>query len=223
MQLLNSDAAQALGALIKSFEDDTVLLTERSLNLDKLAEQIQRRNHLADNIGSFEQQFVNIESQFELLERFDFSVPEEQLLNLKKLRPDFAEFEELVHSSKKRLELVKRDMKSDLETALDTWNAGSVALLKTSKKGMPFQGSLDTDAAFKRIADYEKKVEDMRAEERALAPGLAIFEEIEVEDQKELKVREAIYNVYRLSARSSVSQANLTLVQRRPWSGTSKS
>ena len=98
MQLLNSDAAQALGALIKSFEDDTVLLTERSLNLDKLAEQIQRRNHLADNIGSFEQQFVNIESQFELLERFDFSVPEEQLLNLKKLRPDFAEFEELVHS-----------------------------------------------------------------------------------------------------------------------------
>ena len=184
--LLNSNAKTELFELRDYMANTTTALRRKPTSLDELSDSLNLLRRAKAEIDDTEGRFDPLEARYQTLAKFDVVVTKEETELLTTLRSDWEEFKAMLDEVATMLAGSKKNMKKDLQNALDAFSSHATETRKASKSALPYGASLTCDQAFEVIDTYKAKAEACRAKERALKPGLEIFD-LPAPDPKEIK------------------------------------
>ena len=137
ISLLNTIARKDLEGLHKKWEEDTITLTTKPLNLDELATAIKllqsSRANANDTIASFDP----IDEKYNTLKKFDLQVTDDEEAMLLSLRSKWQAFRITMTESDKMLNRSKQSMQQDVENALDNLVSDADDQRKVANEKLP--------------------------------------------------------------------------------------
>ena len=184
--LLNSVAREELVKLVNDMRDNTEELSTKPNNIDELARKLNLLQSLDTSKEDIEASFEPLEAKYATLTKFDVQISEEEQAMLANLHANWTTFKGLLEKSAKALAKNKIQMKKTLEDSLDNFTKFVKDSRKEAKAALPYSGDISIDDARKVLETYAGKLESTREKQRALKPGLDIFE-IEPPTYKEIR------------------------------------
>jgi dynein heavy chain len=173
--LLNLNASNELNNIYELFAKKGDKLSSPIQGLESLSENIEVLTHLQADSASLMAQFGPINEMYEILEKYEVPVKDDEKERLANLPVAWASFQKLMASADEQLQETKAKFKSDLLQEVEDF-AKLVSNLKyeISSKA-PFAASVGTDKAVKVINDYKSALTLLSNQERNLKKGLAVF------------------------------------------------
>ena len=174
-QLLNTNAATELYGMFEHMESCQATLKKKAINLDQLADQIKL---LESEQGSFEKtegRFEPLETQYRLLEKFEVTVKEQELIKLASLRGSWVEYKAMLHDAQTRLTKAKADFKDDLMASLTEFGNAVSSMRNEFLRNAPFDASFSASKAKELMEEYKGRVGEVRTKEQDMRAGLDIF------------------------------------------------
>eukprot|EP00750_Incisomonas_marina_P005719 INCI14099.2.p1 GENE.INCI14099.2~~INCI14099.2.p1 ORF type:complete len:3630 (-),score=727.81 INCI14099.2:1911-12800(-) len=174
-ELLNKRCFKDLQGLHDMFTENTRILTDKPRDLDHLSTNMQLLRRLQGSLADTEATFPGIEAQYELLNKFEVRVSdnEQQLLN--RLQSSWLEFKKILSTSERMLQNSMKEMRRDLEDAHRECETRAARVHEASRTGLPFGKDQSVDKALEQIASFKAKVAEARKHITDLGPGLEIF------------------------------------------------
>ena len=138
-------------------EEVQKLYKKRPVNLDQLAEHIHKLEEEEAAFEKTEARFEPLETQYRLLEKFEVSVKESELLKLASLRAEWASYKQTLHEANTRLQKAKADFKDDLLQSLTDFNNHTQQLRSDFLRNAPFDAEPTPARAKELIAEYKSQ------------------------------------------------------------------
>jgi len=184
--LLNSNAKTELFELRDYVATTTASLRRKPLSLDELSNSLNLLRRCRHELEDTEARFDPLEARYQTLAKFDVVVTKEETELLGSLRSDWEAFKVMLDEVATMLAGSKKNMKKDLQNALDAFTSHATDTRKASKSALPYGSDVTMEQAFELIQDYREQADACRAKELALKPGLEIFD-LPPPDPKEIK------------------------------------
>ena len=173
--LLLKLASQSLVKLITYFEENAqrvLVPPESHYDLDtsnKLLESLQ------NSIQSVEDQFLPLNEQFNVLQKYEVTVPEETTAMLKILPSTWLTYKQTLVDAEEMLKKFKDRFKAKLLQQSDEFKKSVNDIVSEFRSRGPFSADIKCDEALAFIAEFKTRVAKLKDEEQELRKGLSIF------------------------------------------------
>jgi dynein heavy chain len=173
--LLNSNASSELNNLHEMFAKKTERLKAPPNDLDQLSNSLAVLTQLQNDAPSIEAQFGPIFEQYQILEKYEVPIKEEEKRQLETLHTAWSSMQQTMVEAEKQLQESKAKFKSDLMNAVEDFSKNLVSLKEEFSTKGPFQASFGADKALKTITEYRTVIQTALSQEANLKKGLAVF------------------------------------------------
>ncbi|KAJ3172703.1 Dynein heavy chain 2, axonemal, partial [Geranomyces variabilis] len=174
--LLNNNASTELNSLHKMFAEKSEKLRAPPRNLEQLGDSLTLLQQLQANIPSIEAQFRPIHEQYEILEKYEVQIKDDEKALLESLPIKWQAFQQTIVEGEKLLQDSKAKFKADLLTAVDDFGKSTAAIREDFMAKGPFQASFGVDKALKSISEYRNTIQGAVNNEKNLKKGLGVFQ-----------------------------------------------
>ncbi|KAI9004259.1 dynein heavy chain and region D6 of dynein motor-domain-containing protein [Gaertneriomyces semiglobifer] len=174
--LLNSNASSELHSLHKMFAEKTDKLRAPPKNLDQLGESLSILSQLQSNISAIEAQFDPIREQYEILEKYEVQIKEDELALLESLPLAWSNFLQTLADAEKSLQDAKAKFRTELLSSVDEFGKSVAGLREDFASRGPFDVSHGADKALRSIDEYRNSAQAAVNQEKNLKKGLAVFQ-----------------------------------------------
>ena len=113
--------------------------------------------------------------RYRLLEKFEVSVKDAELVRLSNLRGEWAAYRRTLVDAGVRLQKAKTEFKDELLTSLTDFNNNVVAMRAEFLRTAPFDAEVAPNRATELIAEFREQAGGVRSKESELRSGLEIF------------------------------------------------
>ncbi|KAI8904300.1 dynein heavy chain and region D6 of dynein motor-domain-containing protein [Gorgonomyces haynaldii] len=185
--LLNNNASTELHNLHDMFAKKAEKLNAPPKDLDQLGESLQLLTQLQQDTPMIETQFGPINEMYEILEKYEVQVNEEEKAKLQSLPLVWANFQQVMVSAEKNLQETKVKFKNDLLQAVDDFARTTSTLRADLASKGPFYASYGVEKALKAISEYKNALSAAANQERNLKKGLSVFK-IEQAPSKDMEL-----------------------------------
>lgn len=185
--LLNSNAVTELSALHDMFAKKAEKLNASPRDLDQLGESLALLTQLQADSHTIEAQFGPIHEMYEILEKYEVQIKEEEKSQLESLPVVWSSFQQIMAVSEKNLQEIKYKFKSDLLQAVEDFARTTLALRHDLTTKGPYTASFGVEKALKAISEYKNSLSLAANQERNLKKGLSVFK-IEQGPSKEMEL-----------------------------------
>jgi dynein heavy chain, axonemal len=185
--LLSSNAATELNSLHEMFVKKSERLNASPHDLDQLGESLAILAQLQADSPSIEAQFAPIHEMYNILEKYEVQVKEDEKLKLESLPAVWTNFQQVMVSAEKNLQEVKFKFKTDLLQAVEDFSRTTLSLRNDLSTNGPFTASFGVYKALKAISDYKDALSMAANQERNLKKGLSVFK-IEQAPSKDMEL-----------------------------------
>ena len=173
--LLNSNAATELNNLHDMFAKKAEKLRAPPKDLTQLSEGLALLGQLQTDIPTIEAQFGPIHEMYEILEKYEVQIKDDEKNKLETLPTAWATFQQTMSDSERSLHEAKAKFKADLLTSVEDFTKATANLRDDLSTKGPFYASYGIDKALKVIQDYRNSLSATANQERTLKKGLAVF------------------------------------------------
>jgi dynein heavy chain len=173
--LLNTNAFNELTQLHEMFATKTLRLKSPPKDLDQLVETVSVLQQLQTDSTAIEAQFNPIHEQYQILEKYEVAVKDDEKMLLETLAPSWQQFQVQIQESEQDLREQKTKFKADILTAVDEFSR-TVSIIKEdfNLKG-PFNASFGVENALLSIGEYSSQIEASLRTQASLKKGLNVF------------------------------------------------
>ena len=174
-EVLNASAAKDLNMLHQMFAENTARLRAPPTDLEKLSESLKLLKKLQGELGDMEAKFQPIHEQYQILDKYDVPIKEEERRQLDTLHSSWAYFQQTMADAERSLQEDKAKFKAELLSSVEEFNK-SVQIMREEflNKG-PTEADYGSDKALEAIDEYQQVVKDLYEQERTLQQGLSVF------------------------------------------------
>ncbi|KAJ3091962.1 Dynein heavy chain 2, axonemal [Quaeritorhiza haematococci] len=173
--LLNTNAYTELTNLHEMFKKKAEKLRTPPKDLDELSDSLNLLQQLQSDVPSIEAQFGPIHEQYQILDKYEVPIKDEERQLLQTLQPSWIQFQQILVESEKALQESKARFKADLLFAVEDFGKNVSAMKEEFSSKGPYHANFGTEKAFKVIEEYKAFVQSAAAEERNLRKGLLVF------------------------------------------------
>eukprot|EP01063_Lacrimia_lanifica_P009197 TRINITY_DN1620_c2_g3_i1.p1 TRINITY_DN1620_c2_g3~~TRINITY_DN1620_c2_g3_i1.p1 ORF type:complete len:4609 (+),score=2253.81 TRINITY_DN1620_c2_g3_i1:158-13984(+) len=174
--LINNMASNELNALYDMFATSKKRITTKPTGLDMLGEQLALVAKLKADEAATEGRFKPVKDQYQLLDKYEYQYPEDEVQKLAGLDEAWKNFKQTVFEGKKQLDKEKEKFKQELEQDIKQFDKSVVQLYEEfTAKGPWGEGGINSGDAFQSIEDYKGKLTARRDKEKELRSGMDIF------------------------------------------------
>lgn len=185
--LLNTNAANDLKALHTMFKEKSERLSAPPTSLDLLSESLNLMTQVQGDMTSIEAQFRPIHEQYQILEKYEVQILDDEKVMLETLHPTWVAFQQTITDSDKMLQDSKVKFKQDLVTSLEEFSTHATAMRDEFLNKGPFQASFGIDKALQTLTEYKDQIQKAAGQEREIRKGLQLFK-IEQAPQKNIEL-----------------------------------
>ncbi|KAI9356982.1 dynein heavy chain and region D6 of dynein motor-domain-containing protein [Zopfochytrium polystomum] len=175
--LLNLNAYTELSTLNDMFQKKTQQLLIPPSDLEQLTDAVQLLTQLQAEIPAIEQQFGPITEQYQILEKYEVPVKDEEKALLEALPGTWAKLQQAITEAEKMLSESKAKFKSELQQSVDDFNRGMTSIREEFTVKGPFTAGCGVEKAMKSIAEYKQIIDAAVLQENNLKRGLAVFKQ----------------------------------------------
>ncbi|KAJ3056563.1 Dynein heavy chain 2, axonemal [Rhizophlyctis rosea] len=173
--LLNTNARTELMGLHEMFAKKSERLCRSPTNLDELGDSLSLLQQLQNDVPNIEAQFRPIHEQYEILEKYEVPITEEEKLHLETLHVNWSTFLQTMAEAEKFLQDAKQKFKSELLTSVDEFAKSTAVMREDFNTKGPFTASFGLERAMKVISEVKGQVVNAVNQEANLRKGLAVF------------------------------------------------
>ncbi|EGF78014.1 hypothetical protein BATDEDRAFT_91203 [Batrachochytrium dendrobatidis JAM81] len=173
--LLNANAAAELNNLYDMFVKKTDKLCSPPKDLEQLSESLSLLAQLQLDSPTIEAQFAPIHEMYDVLEKYEVHINDEEKARLESLPETWAAFLKTISESEHRLHESKSKFKTELLNAIDEFSKQTASMRDDLATKGPFLSSIGADRAIRAITDYRSALALAANQERSLKKGLAVF------------------------------------------------
>ena len=173
--ILNNIAKTELESLITMFRENTLQLTTKPETLVELATKVNLLQDLVANKEQTAAKFGPIQDKYASLQKFDVQPTEEEQGWLSVLHIQWEEFLTMMKRAETMLQGSKATMKQDLEIAVENLGSTTKEARKSAVARLPFSDELSIAEANEKIKEQKDVMNQFRAKEADLIPGMQIF------------------------------------------------
>lgn len=184
--LLNNNANTDLKSLHDMFTTKIQKLQAPPKDLDHLCDSLNLLTQLQTDLPNIEAQFVPIRDQYQILEKYEVPVKDEEKHLLEVLQPAWVSFQQALLESEKDLQEYKSKFKSDILNAVEDFTKLAITLKDDFSSKGPFAANFGEEKAIKCVEEYRVAVSNSSNTEKNLRKGLAVFK-IEQASNKDLE------------------------------------
>ncbi|KAI8821286.1 dynein heavy chain and region D6 of dynein motor-domain-containing protein [Fimicolochytrium jonesii] len=174
--LLNNNASTDLISLHKMFVEKAEKLRTVPRDLDQLGDSLGVLQKLQTSLQSIEGQFRPIREQYEILEKYEVQIKDDEKALLETLPVKWQAFQQTIADSGKTLQEYKSKFKADLLTAIDDFSRTTSSLREEFLGKGPFNAGFGVEKALKCIQEYRVALNNAVNSEDQLKKGLAVFQ-----------------------------------------------
>lgn len=185
--LLNTNAANELYTLHEMFDSKSKRLQIIPLDLDGLGDMIALLTQLQGDLSAIEAQFNPIREMYEILEKYEVPVKDEEKEKLAKIPVAWDEFKQVISVAEKNLQDRKMKFQSDLLQSVDDFTRTTATLRNDLSSKGPFLASFGVPEALRVISEFKLLLSTAAIQERTLRKGLTVFR-IEPAITKDLEI-----------------------------------
>ncbi|KAL9644994.1 hypothetical protein ABK040_004487 [Willaertia magna] len=186
LELLHSVAQKDLEKIYELIEKNNKLLREEPRTLEMLEKKIELVSKMDNEYPKKKAGFSSLYEQFELLNKYDVKINEQEQESLDKLGENSAKFEEILEKAKLELENQKETFRMKLRANVDIFANSLVQLKSEFENAAPITAAHTFKDAKSILDSFRDKVETKKKEEEKLKNGLKIFS-LQPQVYKELK------------------------------------
>eukprot|EP00842_Homolaphlyctis_polyrhiza_P005476 jgi/Hompol1/592/HPOL_005362-RA len=173
--LLNANAATELNSLHDMFAKKAEKLRTPPKDLEQLSESLALLTQLQTDAASIEAQFGPIHEMYEILEKYEVQIKDDEKNKLDSLPATWAAFQQTMVESERLLHETKSKFKADLLSSVEDFVKQATYMRDDLATKGPFNASFGVDKAVKAINDYRSMLASAANQERVLKKGLAVF------------------------------------------------
>ncbi|KAJ3325086.1 Dynein heavy chain 2, axonemal, partial [Blyttiomyces sp. JEL0837] len=173
--LLNSNASTELNNLHEMFTKKSEKLKANPVDLDQLSDSLLLLQQLQTDAPSIEGQFGPIHEQYQILEKYEVPIKEDERMQLETLQPAWVAFQQTMVEADKMLQESKAKFRADLISSVDDFSKGMASIREEFSSKGPFTASYGIDKALKTIVEYRQVLTAATEQETNLKKGLAVF------------------------------------------------
>ena len=173
--LLNNNAATDLSNLHSLFKEKSEKLKTAPGDLERLSESLSLFAQMQGDVVTIEAQFNPIHEQYQILEKYEVQIKDEERLMLETLHPTYVSFQQTLIDSEKMLQDYKTKFKQELLSSVDEFSKTVSAMREEFVTRGPFQAAYGVDRALRSIADYKTQIQASAQQELHLRKGLLVF------------------------------------------------
>ncbi|KXS19215.1 hypothetical protein M427DRAFT_507867 [Gonapodya prolifera JEL478] len=185
--LLNASAFSDLKAIHEMFDQTSTKLKIVPKNLDSLSESITLVGQIQNDLKTIEGQFGPINEQYQILEKYEVQIKEEEKTLLQSLVPSWETFKQTVASADSTLQNCKAKFKNDLIVSVDEFNRLVGTMKEDFKSEGPYSHAFGVENAMHTIQSFKQRIQDLAVKERNLRRGLTVFK-IEQNPSKDIEM-----------------------------------
>ena len=173
--LLHGNAKDELKELREIFSDNTTRLAKVPTTLEELADSINHCKKLQSEKESISGRFEPLYEQYNLLEKCDIQIPEEEKDRVESLQTEFTKFGSMLNDSERMLNTNKDKMKGNLMQNLEDFKSTVAGRRKKFLLEGPFDASLPIKKALDGIKQWNSWVQEDRESELRMQGGVDLF------------------------------------------------
>ncbi|KAI8923518.1 dynein heavy chain and region D6 of dynein motor-domain-containing protein [Entophlyctis helioformis] len=185
--LLNANAATELNNLHDMFSKKAEKLRAPPKDLEQLSESLSLLTQLQGDLSSIESQFGPIHEMYEILEKYEVQIKEDEKAKLETLPAIWAAFQQTMTDSERYLHEAKAKFKADLLSSVDDFVKQTANMREDLAVRGPFLASFGVEKALKAISDGRAMLSAAANQERVLKKGLGVFK-IEQASSKDMEM-----------------------------------
>ncbi|KAJ3206517.1 Dynein heavy chain 2, axonemal [Entophlyctis luteolus] len=183
--LLNINAMTELNNLHEMFAKKTELLMAVPTDLNHLSESLALLAQLQQDAPQIEAQFTPIKEQYQVLEKYEVQIREEEKRQLESLTTAWAAMQQTMVDADKMLQESKSKFKADLLGSVDEFTKSMLSVREEFSSKGPFSSQFGVEKALKAIAEYRQMMQNASEQEANLQRGLNVFK-LEQSPNKEI-------------------------------------
>ncbi|GMH41208.1 hypothetical protein BSKO_09118 [Bryopsis sp. KO-2023] len=174
--LLHHLAATELKSIHSYFSSNSEALAVPPMNLDQLAESVNLQRKLVSEKKMIASRFEPLREKYKTLERFEVSVPDDQLALLEAIESEWAAFQGMLDDSANTLEHAKENFREKVKGMVDSFVKDVQQGHEDFSKGAPYGNEKhNTSQAFEFIEKAKVDVGEARKKASDLKAGMDIF------------------------------------------------
>ncbi|RKO93650.1 dynein heavy chain and region D6 of dynein motor-domain-containing protein [Blyttiomyces helicus] len=173
--LLNTIASTELNNLHDMFEKKSKQLCTPPTDLDQLSNSLGLLSQLQADAPSIEAQFAPIYDMYDVLEKYEVPIKDDEKRKLESLHVSWAQFRQTMTEAEKFLQDSRARFKSELMASIDDFARSTVAIKEDFLAKGPFMANIGVEKALKLINEYRNTLRGATEHEQNLRKGLAVF------------------------------------------------
>ncbi|KAI8799348.1 dynein heavy chain and region D6 of dynein motor-domain-containing protein, partial [Cladochytrium replicatum] len=200
--LLNSNASSELSNLHDMFTKKSKLLKTTPTDLDHLSETLALLAQLQSDLPSIEASFGPIHEQYQILEKYEVPIKEDEKMQLETLQASWVEFQQTIVDAEKFLTEQKARFRSDLIASVEEFSKNVAQMREEFQSKGPYSASFGVERALKAISEYKAMIQNATNREKMLKKGLSVFK-IDQSPSKDIELMstelESLYQIWQCS------------------------
>ncbi|KAG4103981.1 dynein heavy chain and region D6 of dynein motor-domain-containing protein [Neocallimastix lanati (nom. inval.)] len=173
--LLNDNAKQELNDLYELFQTNTEKLSKPPTTLDELSSGLKLISELKENSESIQGQFSPIHEKYQILEKYEVPITENEKERLEGLNAHWEVFQQVVEESDKAYQEYKSKFKTEVLQSVDEFTKYLSSLSEEFESKGPFESSIGYEKAEKTISEFIDHINEAKKKEEVIRYGLNIF------------------------------------------------
>ncbi|KAJ3054227.1 Dynein heavy chain 2, axonemal [Rhizoclosmatium hyalinum] len=157
------------------FAKKTEKLMASPNDLNQLSESLALLTQLQQDAPAIESQFQPIHEQYQILEKYEVQIREEEKRQLESLSGAWVAMQQTMVEAEKMLQDSKSKFKSDLLSSVDDFSKGMSSVREEFTSKGPFAANFGVEKALKAIGEYKQMMINAAEQEANLQKGLRVF------------------------------------------------
>jgi dynein heavy chain len=175
--LLNELALKDLNHVIDAIDSTTEKLKMLPTNLQELSKSVNLLKQQVADLPEIRELFEPIQAKYALLQKYEVSIDPAELELLNTLQNKYEQFQQFLAATDIQMKTCKRNMKSDLEKAVASFETDIQTMAEKFESSAPTSTkNCTTEQALKDLAKVREKLEQNKIRQAELKEGMAVFE-----------------------------------------------
>jgi dynein heavy chain, axonemal len=175
--LLNELALKDLNHVVDAINSTTDKLKVLPTNLQELSRSVNLLKQQVSDLPEIHDLFEPIQAKYALLQKYEVSIDPKELELLNSLQGRYEQFQQFLAATDLQMKSCKRNMKSDLEKAVASFETDIKTMAERFEASAPTSSkSFTTEQALNELAKVKEKLEQNKVRQMELKDGMAVFD-----------------------------------------------
>ena len=175
--LLNELALKDLNHVVDAIQSTTEKLMVLPTNLQELSRSVNLLKQQVTDLPEIHDLFEPIQAKYALLQKYEVAIDPKEIELLNSLQSRYEQFQQFLASTDLQLKSCKRNMKSDLEKAVASFETDIKNMAEKFEASAPTSSkSYSTEQALNELAKVREKLEQNKVKQSELKEGMAVFD-----------------------------------------------